>query len=277
MTLQSAVSIPAAFAVTATVVLVALRARALSLSGASAALAAGTLAMSRSLGWGAFLILWFGLAALLSGVGRARKAERTREIVEKGGRRDAWQVLANGAVFAGGAALLATDAVPTRAIDLVSVAAAAALVAAGADTWATELGTLGGGRPWSLRERRRVAVGSSGAITLVGTVASLAGAFLLSALAGALAVIPQRAIPLVAAAGFAGAAADTLVGAWWQERRWCPSCTAVTEQRVHRCGTTTVQRGGVRALTNDGVNFACTVCAAAVAASLWFAGLANGW
>lgn len=270
VSLQTALPFPLALAVTGLVVLAACRTGSLALSGALAALAMGTAAMSRSVGWGTFLVTWFVLAALLSRTGRARKATRTDGIVEKGERRDAWQVMANGAVFAIGAAALASGRVPPAVTDLVSIAAVAALVAAGADTWATELGTLGGGRPWSLRERRRVAVGTSGAVTMVGTVASAAGAFLLASLAGALTVVPQRAIPIVAVAGLAGAFVDTLIGAWWQERRWCPSCAAPTEQRRHRCGTDTVRRGGVASLTNDGVNFACTLSGAALATLLWY-------
>jgi uncharacterized protein (TIGR00297 family) len=269
-TLQSAPPVLAALGLTLLIVFAAGRARALAPSGAVAALAVGTAAMSRSLGWGAFLVIWFVLAALLSRIGRSRKAERTMGRVEKGDRRDAWQVLANGALFAGGAAALASGMVPMEATDSIAVASVAALVAAGADTWATELGSIAGGRPWSLRERRRVAVGTSGAITAIGSFASAAGAFLLALLAGALTVIPQRAIPLVAAAGLAGAMLDTLIGAWWQERRWCPVCREDTEQRVHRCGTPTERRGGLPAMTNDMVNFACTAGGAALALLLWY-------
>ena len=270
MTLQSGVPPMVALLLTGVVVLAANRTRSLAPSGAIAALVVGTAAMCRSVGWGAFLVTWFVLAALLSRMGRARKAARTAGVVEKGERRDAWQVLANGAVFGAGAAALAGGVVPPAATDVVAVAAAAGLVAAGADTWATELGTLGGGRPWSLRERRRVAIGVSGAVTTIGTVASAVGAFLLAALAGALTVIPQRAVPLVALAGLAGAFVDTLVGAWWQERRWCPTCNESTEQRVHRCGTPTARRGGFGLLTNDAVNLACTVSGAALATLLWY-------
>jgi uncharacterized protein (TIGR00297 family) len=268
--LQTAMPFPVALAVTGLVVLAAHRTRSLARSGAVAALAVGTVAMACSLGWGTLLVTWFVLAALLSRMGRARKAARTGGVVEKGDRRDAWQVLANGALFGAGAAALASGIVPPAATDVVAVAATAALAAAGADSWATELGTLAGGRPWSLRTRGRVAIGVSGAITAAGTAASAAGAFLLASLAGALTVVPQRAIPVVAVAGLAGAFVDTLVGAWWQERRYCPACREVTEQRLHRCGTATVHQGGTWAITNDGVNFACTLSGAVLATVLWY-------
>src|SRR6476661_10515099 len=71
----------------------------LSRSGAAAALMLGTIALRAAWGWGAFLIVWFVLASALSRVGRRRKARATQGIVMKGDRRDATQVLANGAVF----------------------------------------------------------------------------------------------------------------------------------------------------------------------------------
>jgi len=75
----------------------------------------------------------------------------------------------------------------------------------------------------------------------------------------------------VAAGGVAGAAADTLIGAVAQERRWCALCERATERRVHDCGTPTVRRGGVGWLDNDVVNLACTVVGAATGALLTLA------
>ena len=67
-----------------------------------------------------------------------------------------------------------------------------------------------------------------------------------------------------ALAGVAGAVVDTIVGAWWQARRWCPSCERETEQARHRCGAATVPYRGVSWLGNDAVNLICTVAGAAV-------------
>lgn len=260
----------ASIGVSAAIALAAQRAGGLSWSGSAAAFAVGVVALSVSWAWGALLILWFMAAALLSRAGRARKARLTAAIVEKGDRRDARQVLANGGLFAGAAALqllVPPDAAgSTGAAGIASaIAAAAALAAAGADTWATEIGTLGGSRPWSLRERRRVPPGTSGAVSLPGTVASLAGAFVIASLAAALGVIRHDAIPAVLVGGWTGSIADTLIGAWWQSRRWCPSCSLATERHVHSCGTFTRPAGGIVALDNDGVNFLCTAIGVLVA------------
>ena len=69
-------------------------------SGAIAAAVVGAIALRAGWSWGGFLIVWFAWVTLGSRLGRARKAARTAGIVEKGGQRDATQVMANGGLFA---------------------------------------------------------------------------------------------------------------------------------------------------------------------------------
>ena len=60
----------------------------------------------------------------------------------------------------------------------------AALAAANADTWGTEIGSALRGQPYDLRtETTRTARGTSGAVSLGGTVAALAGAALIGVFA----------------------------------------------------------------------------------------------
>ncbi len=243
------------------------RAGALSARGAVAATAVGTCAMAGGAGTGALLVAWFVWTAGWSRAGRARKAARTGAVVAKGGPRDAWQVLANGGVYALGMLVaLAAPAMgaPTLA-PLALTGAAGALAAAGADTLATEVGTWWGGTPWSLRTRTRVPPGTSGAVTLVGSLALVVSAAAVAAVAAALGVIPWRAAGVVTAAGTVGAVADTLLGAWGQQRRWCPACQMATEQDPHACGAPTQRAGGWRWLDNDAVNLLATVVGAVVA------------
>lgn len=272
LTLGASAPIWAAVAVSACIVGAAYVAGNLTRSGATVAFAFGIATLSHSWGTGLFLIVWFAIASALSRVGAARKRARTAGMLEKGERRDGSQVLANGGVFCASAILLilADHVDMDRVRDSVTIAGVASLVAAGSDTWATELGTLAGTKPWSLRERRRVAVGASGAVTSVGTAAALAGAWLLAVIAGSLSVVPHDAVVIVAIAGFFGAFVDTVVGAWLQARRWCPACDVATEQHAHDCGTRTVLVAGSRALDNDAVNFICTSSGAALAMLLWW-------
>lgn len=270
------------------VALGAWRAGSLRASGAAAAFGIGTLAIRAAWSWGAFLIGWFVLSSVLSRIGRARKTERTRRIVEKGDQRDAWQVLANGGVFALAAlcAVLISDIGPApgatpnatlgealRALTpslhtVLAIGAAGALIAAGADTWATEVGTLSGGTPWSLRERGRVPAGTSGAVSVVGTAGMVTGAVLLTALAVATGMIPVASAWPVAIGGVGGACTDTIIGAWIQERRRCPACQQATERVIHDCGTPTARVGGITRLDNDVVNALCTVAGAGLAVVL---------
>lgn len=263
----AALVVAVALAVAGSIAALARRAGSLSPSGALAATATGAVAILTSWRWGAFLVLWFVMASLLSRAGRAVKQARTAEVVEKGDRRDAGQVFANGGVFALAAvvALVWPGHAATAAL-----AAAASLTAAGADTAATEVGTRWGGTPWSLRTRHPAVPGTSGALSAAGTLGMLGAAGVLGALAAALQLVPWTQATAVATAGVAGALMDTVLGAWAQARRWCPACQRHTEQPTHRCGTVTEAAGGIGWLTNDRVNALCALTGAAVAVGWWW-------
>ena len=214
--------------------------------------------------WGALLVAYFVAAMLLSRLGGAEKARLTGSVVAKGGARDATQVIANGGIFAA-CLLLATLGPPPFAAAL-EVAALGALAASSADTWATEIGTLYGGTPRSVRTLRPVPPGTSGAVSAPGSLALLAGA-LATALAAKALGLPGGVL-IVTAAGVAGALADSLLGATLQERRWCPSCKQASERRLHGCGSPTTFAGGREWMDNDLVNLLATVAGAGVAATL---------
>jgi uncharacterized protein (TIGR00297 family) len=242
------------------------RARALSRSGADAAVVVGTAAAAAGWSWGALLILYFVVSSALSRAGAAEKDRRTRGVVAKGGARDAIQVVANGGVFAL-CALGALIAAPPMA-RVFATAAAGALAAATADTWATEIGTLVGGTPRALLSLREVPAGTSGALSAAGSAAMLAGALAVALVARWLEL--TDAVAAVALAGVTGALVDSLLGATLQERRWCDACSRATERPVHDCGAATRRIGGLGAIDNDAVNLAATLAGAAVAALLAF-------
>ena len=228
------------------IALVARRARSLSTSGAAAAVVIGTLAVAAGWSWGVLLILYFASSTLLSKIGKAEKERRTASVVEKGGERDAWQVLANGVVFA--IAAVGALASPSR---LWLALGAGALAASASDTWATEIGTLYGGTPRSILTFRPIAPGTSGGVSIAGIVASVAGAAFVAIIAtfGGAAALP------VAIGGIAGSLLDSLVGATIQSRRWCDTCRLETERRTHSCGAPTRPLRGATLVDNDVVNF----------------------
>lgn len=230
------------------------RLRALSRSGAGTAIVAGTVACAAGWSWAVLLVAFFAVTSALSRLGGRAKEARTRGIVAKGGMRDWRQVAANGGAFVAAAAgwTLGVEHPALAAFGLGSLAAAAA------DSWATEIGTLWRGQPRSVLTWRPLPPGSSGAVSLPGTIALVAGAVFVSAVARALGWSP--AVTTAAAlGGIGGAILDSLLGATVQLRRWCPTCGVVTERALHPCGSATERAGGLALIDNDAVNLACAI------------------
>jgi len=233
--------------------LIARRAKSLSGSGAVAAAACGALSVIAGWRWAALLIVYFLAASALSWAGTADKKARSEGVVSKGGRRDAMQVLANGGVYSLAAAL--TVAFPAPYLVLGAVAA---LAAASADTWATEIGVWLGGEPRLITNGTIVRSGTSGGVTAAGLLGSVSGAAWI-ALCAMLAGFRGHGVILAAlVGGFGGSIVDSLLGATAQERRWCDNCAEPTEQTVHLCGAPTRLAGGIERLDNDVVNLLST-------------------
>lgn len=244
-------------AVAAAVVAVAAwRAGSLSARGAASAFVVGWIACAAGWEWAALLLVFFIAGSALSRLPSERAVE-VEQIVEKGARRDAVQVLANGGIFALAAA--GTLLWPSA---FWAAAAIGALAAATADTWATEVGTRLGGAPRSILDWGLVRRGTSGAVTPAGLLASVAGAALIGAVARALEVAGLMPVLL---GGVGGALADSLLGATVQERRRCDSCGMATERRIHTCGTPSRPAGGIAFVDNDVVNFIATAVGALIA------------
>lgn len=234
-------------------------ARSLSRSGAIAALAVGTAATIAGWGWAIVLITFFVTSTALSRYRRSARESRIGQIVEKGDERDGFQVFANGGVFAAAALVGATTGDARW-----SAAALGALAAAASDTWATEIGTLARGLPRSIVSGKPLPPGTSGAITVAGTIASLAGAASITAVGYVTSVGPWPAAVFMG--GVAGSLADSFAGATIQERRWCDGCSTPTERRLHGCGRETRIVGGIPGARNDFVNVVCTIVGGLVAA-----------
>lgn len=237
------------------------RARALSWSGAVAAAIVGTAAAAAGWNWAVVLIAYFGVSTLLSKLGSRRKRAMLGGVVDKTGARDATQVMANGFPFLFCA--LAAAILPGADAFNWMTSAAASLAASAADTWATEIGTLVGHTPRSILTWRRMTVGESGGVTLAGSIAAVAGAAFVAAVA-ILAGLSPVPFPFIVLGGIAGALMDSIVGASIQRRAWCDVCGQATEMRIHTCGAVARHTGGIGWLENDGVNLIATVTGALV-------------
>ena len=244
----------------------AYRAHSLSRSGAYAAILVGTLIFG--LGgwqWATILLTFFISSSALTRLFGRRKAA-LNEKFEKGGQRDAAQVLANGAV----ASLFAGLHFFFPAATWPWLAFAASMAAVNADTWATELGVLNPVPPRLITNGKAVDKGTSGAISFYGTLSTLAGAALVAILAAIINPYNQSSLItyyflLITLAGIAGALFDSLLGATVQAIYRCPQCDKETERHpVHNCGTATVQIRGWKWLNNDMVNLACATVGAII-------------
>lgn len=249
------------------------RAHALTRDGAIAAALMGTLIFGLGgVPWAALLLTFFITSSALSRAFARRKAALDEKFA-KSSRRDWGQVAANGGLGAG--LILLQLIFPAETWPWWAYAGA--LAAVNADTWATELGTLSTTPPRLITTGQKVEKGTSGGISLTGTLAALMGAALIGGVASlfpALAGVRGRAwlIPLlISFAGLAGSLFDSLLGATFQAIYHCPTCAKETERHpTHLCGTPTTLLRGLPWLNNDGVNFAASLLGALLAALLSF-------
>ncbi len=257
------------FLAAALIAFAAHRARSLSKSGAWGALLTGTLIFG--LGgwqWAALLLGFFISSSVLTRLFGKKKAA-LNEKFDKGGVRDICQVLANGGVASIFAVLhlFFPDAAWTW------VGFAASMAAVNADTWATELGVLNPTMPRLITTWKPVERGTSGGISVYGTLAAAGGA----ALIGLLAVLVMPSLHLafsshlpfyfllITLSGLLGSLFDSLLGATVQAIYNCPQCNKETEKHpLHTCGAQTVQIRGWKWLDNDFVNVGCALMGAVI-------------
>jgi uncharacterized protein (TIGR00297 family) len=249
--------------------------RSLSTAGAVAAAVLGTVVFGLAgAAWAIVLLAFFVSSSLLSKLFHVKKRGIDANFA-KGSRRDASQVFANGGV-AGLIALtfflLNMFDAPQDVLHFLWLAFAASLGAANADTWGTELGVLNPRQPLFITTFRRVPKGTSGAVSLAGSLAALSGSMLVALVAlccRLFGLAPAGVISiwldfvLISAAGLLGAFVDSFLGATMQAVFFCSSCEKETERHPkHSCGSPTTLVRGKRWLNNDGVNLACTLSAA---------------
>jgi uncharacterized membrane protein len=109
--------------------------------------------------------------------------------------------------------------------------------------------------------------GTSGAISLYGTLAATGGATFIAILGALLGPAGQGWIDLgiLLVAGLLGSLFDSLLGATVQAIYRCPQCDKETEKHpLHTCGTETIQVRGWSWLNNDMVNFGCALMGAVI-------------
>jgi len=158
---------------------------------------------------------------------------------------------------------------------------AGALASSSADLWATEVGVLSSNPPRDLVRGSPVSPGTVGAISPLGLVAAVLGAWGIGLVTMATQTLlslfndqPMDAqwglLPLVCAfAGLTGTMADSVLGRIAQAMYYCPRCDRATDCPRHHCGSVTQKVRGWRGLTNPGVDLIASMIGGAVALVLW--------
>lgn len=223
--------------------------RFLTISGSIAAALVGILTML-GLQWRGLLLLgaFFATSSLWSKYKRLQK-NKAEERHAKGSQRDWQQVLANG-----GGAAVASFLYYLYQDPVWVVSFCIFLASSNSDTWASEIGTLSKKKPISIRTFQVVPSGTSGAVSILGTAAGVAGSLLIALLTYLFLDFEWSYVLLVFVFGFIGNVIDTLLGATLQATYQCPHCGQETEKLAH-CGKKTVKVKGYHILNNEIVNF----------------------
>jgi uncharacterized protein (TIGR00297 family) len=178
-------------------------------SGAIAGAVVGTIILAFC-GWPAYAVLWgfFLLGTLATRLGFLRKTRRGTAQASAG-RRGARHVFANCGV--GVSFCVLSYFALKGAEDIFGLAFVSAFAAALADTLGTEIGSLYGRRTFSLVTGKIVAAGTPGGVSLPGFLAGLVGAALMGVLGCFLGLVTWKLLWVVAAAGFLGSVAESVV------------------------------------------------------------------
>lgn len=229
-------------------------------------------------------LLFLAYAVAVTKLGRGIKA---RLGVDKDiGGRNFKQVVSVGMV----PSLLAAASSLTYIMGMVAsskillLAYVTSLASTSADTWASEVGVLSRSKPRLLTmPRANVAPGTSGAVTLMGELSSVAGSSAVVFTYLMATKIFDKAPPLIAfnwdlakpttilvvsmiILGYVGEVLDSVLGAIAQPKYFCDRCHVITEHEVHICGNPTriIYKPPI-SLRNEEVNLVSTVVVALLA------------
>lgn len=176
-----------------------------------------------------------------------KRAKRVDSVAKKGDCRDAVQVTANGLI----PMLMAIMYAITHSTAFI-VGYVAALAEAFADTAASGIGMYSK-NVFDIFKMKRTKHGLSGGMSVIGTAASLVGAFVISFVSLIFDVIAWRFLIIAALCGFAGSVFDSFLGSLFQVKYKCSKCNEITEKTEH-CGQATAKVSGFYFFDNDVVN-----------------------
>lgn len=242
----------------------AYRLNALNKSGALAAFILGV-SIVIGFGWeGLFLIgLFFSSSSFFSSYKKRRKQMLDKKLAN-GSRRNWAQVAANGAP----AGIYSLLYFISDGSQIWLIAFIASIAAATSDTWSSELGVLSKSNPIHLISLKRCEPGTSGAVSVLGSLAGLGGSIFIALAAIILFNLSLPMLIFLSVFGFMGSLLDTLIGAFLQVEYICPVCSVHTERTKH-CNCQTVKRKGINWINNEMVNISSIIISSVLCIITW--------
>lgn len=238
----------------------AYRKESLTLDGSIGATLLGTLMYATSGIFGSIMMVVFFLSSSVLSHFKKNKKKKAARQFDKTGRRDILQVFANGGVGLIHSILYYFTKNPAYLVFL-----GISFAAANADTWATELGILNKKDPISLRTFKPVEKGTSGAVSLFGTLSALVGSMLIGIFAtfgfsflninmSELGFEWTHTFQMVTLGGFIGSIIDSILGATVQGVYYSQELEGETEKKEYN-GRPNILVRGFSFVNNDLVNF----------------------
>ncbi len=184
------------------------------------------------------IMIFFILGSVLSKLNKAQISDS-----KHGKARDGYQVLANGGIVL----ILAWLKIETHleAFDILMFISVSVSIA---DTFSSEIGMKFGGQPFDIINFKRVTSGLSGGVSLLGTLASMVGAGIIS-IYYYLTYFNLNICLLIFIAGILGSLIDSILGSLLQ-----PKFTSSTGA-IMDYGNISEKVSGVSYFSNDLVNF----------------------
>ena len=220
----------------------------------AAAVVGGAVVVFGGVRWATALFGFFATGTVLTMIGRRRKTQPEH----RGRGRTAWQVAGTGGVAAVVSILWGAGVGPTHLRELLPTAFLGAIAAAAADTWSAEIGMLNPQPPRMITTWQYVPAGTSGGVTLAGSLAGVVGAVLIAAIGTS----DARVFTAAWIAGVVAMFVDSLIGATVQGTFRRPDGSAVEDPE----GATPLR--GIPWMTNPVVNLFATAGGAVLAAGL---------
>ena len=231
---------------------IAYKKKSLSLSGAIGGYLLGIVIFgSGGWNWIIPLIFFFISSSILSHFNRKEKSQR-----------NLLQILSNGGL----ASIFAIEHIFIKS-SFSLIFYLSAIAAATADTWGTEVGFHSKSKPKLIFSKKLVPKGTSGSITLLGTIGSIIGAILIAVL-GQIIFSHKNIFLPIAIAGISGSVFDSFLGRFFQAKYLCKDCGEHSEDNNH-CDLPALRISGLKIIDNNMVNFLNTLCGGIMGYFFW--------